>query len=581
VLLGAAAVLFVLVGLTLTERVVQRGNVLTGVRIADFDAGGMSERQALKAVRATADRLRSTPVTVRAGKTELAVDPSTIGLKVDARATVREARVAGRSHNPLDQVAGTMLRRLRDDRVPLVLTVDDDRFDAVLDGWVAQTGKGLVDGGLRFVGTRVEEIAPRSGTGIQRAQARRQVLGALRDGHSSAGRLTIGPTEPAVDAADVRRVAHQARRVLASPVTMTVNMTPLVLGPEQVAPTLSAVIEDSQLVLRVDAAKLRIAFGAPLALHEIAPKDAEFAVNGNAVSVVPAVTGKLADLERAAREIARAHHNITAELIDVPPARTTEWAQGLNITELVASYTTYFPAGQPRVKNIHKAASVIDGTIVDPGDTFSLNQALGPRTLDKGYVLAPGIGADLEYEDSVGGGVSQLSTTLYNATFFGCYQDVTHSVHALYISRYPMGREATLNYPGIDNQFRNDSASGILMKTYYGPTSVTVALYGNRGGRTCRAEGPNVLQRIPSPPEYLDDPTLPAGEQKTIATGHEGLVVENFRIISTPGQPDKRERYVEHYAATKTKIARGTGPPAAPPPAPSPAAPPAPTPPST
>ena len=63
--------------------------------------------------------------------------------------------------------------------------------------------------------------------------------------------------------------------------------------------------------------------------------------------------------------------------------------------------------------------------------TFSLNAALGPRTTDKGYVLAPGIGANLEFEDSVGGGVSQLSTTLYNATFFGCYQDVTHTVHAL------------------------------------------------------------------------------------------------------------------------------------------------------
>jgi vancomycin resistance protein YoaR len=574
-------VLLVLVGLTLTERIVQSGNVLTGVRIADVDAGGMSERAALAAVRASADRLGSTPITVRAGKTELAVDPSTIGLKVDARATVRDARVAGRSHNPLDQVAGTMLRRLRDDRVPLVLTVDDDRFDAVLDGWVAQTGKGLVDGGLRFVGTQVEEIAPKSGTGIQRAEARRQVLDALRDGRSNAGRLTIGPTEPAVDKADVRRVARLARQVLSSPVTMTVNLTPLVLAPEQIAPTMSAVIEDSQLVLRVDPAKLRVAFGAPLALHEVAPKDAGFAVDGSAVSVVPAVIGKLANLESAAAQIAQANHHFAAELIDVPPAKTTEWAQGLNITELVSSYTTSFPSGQPRVKNIQKAASVIDGTIVAPGDTFSLNQALGPRTLEKGYVLAPGIGADLEYEDSVGGGVSQVSTTLYNATFFGCYQDVTHSVHALYISRYPMGREATLNYPGIDNQFRNDSASGVLIKAYAGSSSVTVAFYGNKGGRSCRAEGPRILQRIPSAPEFIDDPTLPAGQQKTIAAGHEGLVVENFRIISMPGQPDKRERYVERYAATKTKIARGTAPPAAPPPAPLPAAPPAPTPPAT
>jgi vancomycin resistance protein YoaR len=166
--------------------------------------------------------------------------------------------------------------------------------------------------------------------------------------------------------------------------------------------------------------------------------------------------------------------------------------------------------------------------------------------------------------------VSQLSTTLYNAVFFGCYKDVTHSVHALYISRYPMGREATLNYPGIDNQFQNDSSSGILIKAFYSSGSVTVALYGNKAGRTCHAEGPNVLETIPPTPEYIADPALPAGQEKTIESGHTGYVVENFRIIDTPGQPQKRERYVERYAASKTKIARGTG--GAPPPPPTTAA---------
>jgi vancomycin resistance protein YoaR len=176
-------------------------------------------------------------------------------------------------------------------------------------------------------------------------------------------------------------------------------------------------------------------------------------------------------------------------------------------------------------------------------------------------VLAPGIGANLEFEDSVGGGVSQLSTTLYNASFFGCYEDVTHTVHALYISRYPMGREATLNYPSIDNKFRNDSNSGVLIRAFASDTSVTVALFGNKEGRSCRAEGPNILETIPIEPEFVDDPTLPVGKEKQISSGSIGYVVENFRIISRPGQPDIRERYVERYSMAKAKIARGTGPP--------------------
>jgi hypothetical protein len=121
--------------------------------------------------------------------------------------------------------------------------------------------------------------------------------------------------------------------------------------------------------------------------------------------------------------------------------------------------------------------------------------------------------------------------------------------------------------------FKNDSASGILIRAFYSSNSVTVALYGNKGGRTCRAEGPNILERIPPETEVIADPSLPAGQEKMLESGHTGYVVENFRIINTPGQPEKRERYVERYSATKTKIARGTG--AAPPPPSTPAVPPA------
>ena len=259
---------------------------------------------------------------------------------------------------------------------------------------------------------------------------------------------------------------------------------------------------------------MRAALAAGLATVETPPKDAGFAIAGTSVSVVPAVNGVTVGLNRVASLIARGSHHVTANLETTPPVHTTEWAQKLHITELVASYTTEHPCCQPRVTNIHLAADTINNTIVEPGQTFSLNGALGPRTTDKGYKLAPGIGANLEFEDSVGGGVSQLSTTLFNAVFFGCYEDVTHTVHALYISRYPMGREATLNYPSIDNKFRNDSHSGVLIRTSYSGTSVTVALYGNKEGRTCRAEGPNVLQTIPIEPEYVDDPALPAGTQK-------------------------------------------------------------------
>ncbi len=451
IVLAVAGVLLIIVLVAVTERITESGHVLRGVEIGDVNVSGMSEQQALDAIQQRAAQLDSAPVRVKAGSTELAVDPTALNLHVDAAASVRAAREAGRSHNPVNQLAGTVLRRFRSDHIPFVVDVDPARFDAVLDAWVNQTGKGLVDGGLQFQGTQVVTIAPKSGIGIQRAQAKRQVLEALGRGESDAGELRIGPTTPAVDAKDVDRAARLARAVLAAPVTVTVNGTPLLLSPEQVATTLQTEIVNSRLVLKSDPLKLRAAFGNQLVALETPPKDAGFAINGTAVSVVPAVTGKLVDLDAVGREIARGKHAFDATVGEVQPARTTEWAQKLNITELVSSFTTYYTPGQPRVTNIHRAADTINGTIVPPGQTFSLNGALGQRTAAKGYVSAPQIGADLEDEDAIGGGVSQVSTTVFNATFFGCYQDVTHTVHSLYLSRYPMGREATLAVP-LDRQ---------------------------------------------------------------------------------------------------------------------------------
>ena len=138
-------------------------------------------------------------------------------------------------------------------------------------------------------------------------------------------------------------------------------------------------------------------------------------------------------------------------------------------------------------------------------------------------------------------------------------------MHSLYISRYPMGREATLNYPSIDNQFRTTPAPGVLIRAFYSGRrrSRSRSTATRRAGRA-RPRARTSSRRSRPRREYIDDPALPAGSQKTIETGHTGYVVENFRIINTPGQPEKRERYVERYSASPTKIARGTG--GAPPP---------------
>ncbi|MGH8983118.1 MAG: VanW family protein, partial [Acidimicrobiia bacterium] len=274
-----------------------------------------------------------------------------------------------------------------------------------------------------------------------------------------------------------------------------------------------------------------------------------------------ATPGRTVNLQPVADAILQEQRAIVTTTVELPAALTTEAAQALNITELVSEFTTNHAAGQPRVHNIHRAADIVNNTLVLPGETFSLNDTLGSRDCANGWVAAGAFSTQDGFYEECGGGVSQFSTTLFNATFFGGYEDVAHTPHTIYISRYPMGREATLNYGSIDNEFKNNSSSGVLIKTSYTDASITVSYYGNREGRIVTAEGPNVVETIPIETVYEDTPLLPAGQQVPAEgeNGYVGYKVENFRIIERPGQAPVRERFYWEYDMRPVKILRGTG----------------------
>ena len=159
----------------------------------------------------------------------------------------------------------------------------------------------------------------------------------------------------------------------------------------------------------------------------------------------------------------------------------------VNAPYLVSEFTTYHPAGQDRNININLIADMTDGAVIEPGEVFSLNDHVGERTEAKGFVPAGAIIGGIVYccdhPANIGGGTSQFATTLYNAVFFGGYEDVYHRPHSLYFSRYPVAREATLSFPGPDVQFRNNTAWPVTIRAGHTATAVTVQLWGDNGGR--------------------------------------------------------------------------------------------------
>ena len=231
----------------------------------------------------------------------------------------------------------------------------------------------------------------------------------------------------------------------------------------------------------------------------------------------------------------------------------------MNITEQVSSFTTNHACRANRVQNIHRACDIVNGTIVEPGQTFSLNDTLGPRTPERGFVQAPAFATEEGFFDAYGGGVSQFSTTLFNATFFGGYKDVAHTPHSIYISRYPMGREATLDYPGDRQQVPERLGVGrarhVRLHRHVDHGHV-LREQGGAVGAAPRARTSS--RRSRSTTEYVDNPLLPAGVEQPISTetGYTGYRVENYRIISRPGQADQRETFRWSYDMRPRKIYR-------------------------
>jgi hypothetical protein len=243
----------------------------------------------------------------------------------------------------------------------------------------------------------------------------------------------------------------------------------------------------------------------------------------------------------------------------------------------LSDFTTYHACCQNRVTNIQTMAGTINGYLVLPGETFTVNTVVGRRTTEKGYVLAGAIiGGYVQCCDlaaNLGGGTSQFGTTIYNAIFFSGLEDVDHTPHSLYFSRYPAGREATMGYPGLDVAFRNDTDTAVLITTHFVPrtgTSIRVKFWGDNGGRTvtathsCNAPGTSIFPEVEaargacgtftsSAEVYEADASMDPGDESR-SPGQAGFRISVDRTITYADGSEKVETFEWLYSASPTVI---------------------------
>jgi vancomycin resistance protein YoaR len=243
------------------------------------------------------------------------------------------------------------------------------------------------------------------------------------------------------------------------------------------------------------------------------------------------------------------------------PEVTTEDAKARGITGVVASYTTVYGGDPNRLANVGLVAELIDDTMIAPGATFSFNDTTGERNADKGFREAPVI-INGELRNGLGGGVCQVSTTVFNAAFEAGLSIEQRTNHALYISHYPTGRDATVNYPDIDLVFTNDTGHWLWLRTYVGSSELTVTLYGAPTDRRVELieESPLTVAGKPKVKRIRDD-SLEVGTRIVEEEGVPARSVSIRRVVYAPDGSVMYDTVWSSYYQSEPRVVRiGTKP---------------------
>ncbi len=461
-----------------------RDSVARNVQLAGVDVGGMSRDELRATVEQMAKDVPATPLTVNAADLTKPTTLGEAGLSVNVDATVEEVWNVGRT-DPLPTPPLRWLSSLVSPRTyPVIVGVDTAKLGETIGFLEGEERIAPVEPTIEIAEDGVKLVPGTPGREISMNSVVQSLPLTLdRIGEPvtvDVERATIPPATP--DSA-IQGIVDQANGITQGTVTLIVGDERTEFDAARLRPAVTVVNDGppgSPPRLSLDRAMVNNLLSEEVETDKSNPTGVRFNIEND---VATPIAGKDAVVCCAPESgdlivdgLLKGQREITLPTTTVTAQQGVDWANGLGVKEVIGEFTTNHPAGQPRVKNIHLIADDLKGVLIPPGATFSVNDTVGKRTAEKGYVNAPVI-YDGEFKEDIGGGVSQFATTLFNAAFFGGLDIPYHMAHTKYISRYPYGREATLAYPSVDLKIKNNTPFGVVIWPSYTDTSISVKLY--------------------------------------------------------------------------------------------------------
>ena len=560
------AILVALIGLAFAG---STARIAEGVAIAGTDVGGMTPKEARVLLERRFDSVARVPVVFTAGGERYPITATTLGVEADWASALKTAAREGEGFGPVRGFRRLQARFFGAEIMPPAQAYAS-ALDYKLAGLARDVDQSHVEAKLVRRGLSIELVPGQPGLQLDQKAAEGRIVRALarlERGGTVALPVRIDPVE--VDAADLAPAARQARLALSAPVRLEYAGTRWKLPRWRIAELLSLPV----------AGKTDVAIAGPGAeawftklrkTVEHAPIDARFAVGGGGeIEIVPDKPGLGLDVSATATALlaaaispATSAAGRTAELAvrTTTAERTAAEAKGMGITGVVGSYHTTYGGIPSRLHNVALVAQLIDGALIAPGKTFSFNGTTGERTAEKGFEEAPVI-INGELQTGLGGGICQVSTTVFNAAYEAGLKIDERTNHALYISHYPLGRDATVNYPDQDLKFTNDTDKWLLLRTFVGSGSLTVNLYGTPQDR--RVETIEQPLRVVGAPKVkrVPEPTWLKGKSEVLEYGEPARATSVSRTVyEANGKVLHEDTWSSSYRSEPKVVRVGTKP---------------------
>jgi vancomycin resistance protein YoaR len=567
IIVAVGSIVAIVVLAILIDGAVYYNKVHAGVSVSGHSLSGLTRDEASARLTSFVRQAEANKIVLTSGEKTWNVLPTDAGTSMDVAGAVTAAMDTSRKGNFFVDLVRRFKLYFNHIDLPLNGTVDSAKMDAVIAGVAKEIDVSPVNAGLAIADGKIKVIDGQNGRVVDRATLRDQLTELLLTPHATELPVPVIVQEPAVQAKDNQQAVDQAQTMISSGLTLQDGENIWTLTPEQIIAYMDFSSADSNgistLVPYISATKMSPFFSQIAPQVATKPVDAAFKSDGEKAWVVPGVPGKALDPEKTAEALTQAALRTSGRTAQVAvmttdPAFTTEAAEAMGIKDKLASYTTEYVGTANRQVNVRITTEYASDVMLAPGEEYNFDKQIGPRTAARGYKTAPGIVGPGKLEDVFGGGICQVSTTLFNAVFFAGLQVTERRNHSIYIDHYPKGRDATVTAGGPNLRFKNDTAKYIWIRGSSNGITTTFTIYGTDDGRKVSYTTSGFYNTIGRTEVTALNPSLGPGTSVVKVGGQSGKQVTCVRtVLAADGSVIHKDTFISTWPMIPKQIEVG------------------------